>query len=75
MTPLVRIKVVCLRDGQIIGSCEIPCVVNTRVPTPPPDKQYLIDEAKRYLTTVRIDFPPYAGIDFKIEYPCWGGAG
>ena len=35
----------------------------------PPNQKDLIDQAKSSLTTERIAFPSYEGIEFKVEYP------
>ncbi len=68
MAGLKKIVVYCKLGGKLIAPLEYP-LPEGMVPSPPPERQALIDMAKTGLTNLGLAFPPYDGITFEIRYP------
>ncbi len=62
------IYVDCRRDGKLIATYDFGWPI-TAVPGPLPERNTMTSQAKDALTSQRLAFPPYDGIEFVVRYP------
>jgi hypothetical protein len=63
-----KVFVNCRKDGKIIASYELGYGITLGL-SAAPTRQQAIEEAKVNLSNERIAIPPFAGIEFDVQYP------
>jgi hypothetical protein len=63
-----KVFVDCVREGKIIATYDFG-YGETIGPSARPSHETVVNSARSNLTSERIAFPPYAGIEFKVR---WG---